>query len=80
MPWGNTLPAFLYVILDLWGEGVGLCDIGVVSCAGGSSGGVVVLSGIALLDGMVQRVTMGGVTLHCGLGFGVLVVGAVVPG
>ena len=40
--------AFLYVMLDLWGVGMDLGNIGVVSCAGGSIGRGDVLSGIAL--------------------------------
>ena len=62
----GTLSAFLHVILDLWGVGVGLDDISVVNYTGDSIGSNVVLSGMALQDSVVGGVAMVGVTLHCG--------------
>ena len=52
--------------------GIGLGDIGAVSHAGGSTGGDVVLCGIALRVGVMGGVAVGGITRHCGTGLGVL--------
>ena len=52
MPQGGTLTTLMHVILDLCGVSVGLGEIGVGSCAGYSTAGGMMVSGMVQQGGV----------------------------